>query len=144
MTFISKKQTSANTNKTKVKMIDIMKNSLKENFEEFHFSRMTSAINLIHMVDADCKTSLHKNMDLLDLPINNSTLAGTPILANALSGIPMVFTICSASDKIWLKMMIVMPYSVISAVATARCQKETTFWWCAIGKNRILIAKGGT
>ena len=29
-------------------------------------------------------------------------------------------------------------------VATTRCGKETVFWWCAIGKNRMLIAKGGT
>lgn len=28
-------------------------------------------------------------------------------------------------------------------VATARCGKETAIWWCAIGKNRILVAKGG-
>ncbi|WP_204448445.1 hypothetical protein, partial [Merdimmobilis hominis] len=32
---------------------------------------------------------------------------------------------------------------LISVVATARCGKETAIWWCAIGKNRILIAKGG-
>ena len=32
---------------------------------------------------------------------------------------------------------------LISVVATARCGKETAIWWCAIGKNRILVAKGG-
>ena len=32
---------------------------------------------------------------------------------------------------------------LISAVATRRCVVATVFWWYAIGKNRMLIAKGG-
>lgn len=32
---------------------------------------------------------------------------------------------------------------LIFSVATRRCVVATVFWWYAIGKNRMLVAKGG-
>lgn len=36
-----------------------------------------------------------------------------------------------------------MKNALISAVATHCCVVATVFWWYAIGKNRMLVAKGG-